>query len=280
MKSLHSSKNRHKKFLAGRFGEIGFFTTPVRRYMNLFILRALQIFILSLPLSTAATIQTNYGTGDGTTPGGQFLTNGNLLTTSLASASRSGTFYREESGYIVSLGRLYDDALGPSGSSGLGSDGNYTVMPNQATIRFDLNGSYDIVAIRTYASWDDGRSGQGYTVQIATSANPTTFFALHTVVPFNNDESIFPVRESSDFETDETIFIPDTDLSSTMVALTSSSGILASDVVSIQFLFNGYQNGGTAFREFQVEGIPEPSVLLLAMTFVPFLLRRRRVIGS
>jgi hypothetical protein len=65
-----------------------------------------------------------------------------------------------------------------------------------------------------------------------------------------------------------------------MVALTSSSGILASDVVSIQFLFNGYQNGGTAFREFQVEGIPEPSVLLLAMTFVPFLLRRRRVIGS
>lgn len=248
--------------------------------MNLFILRALQIFILSISLSTAATIQTNYGTGDGTTPGGQFLTNGNLLTTSLTSASRSGTFYREDSGYTVALGRLYDNALGPSGLSGLGSDGNYTVMPNHATIRFDLNGSYDIVAIRTYASWDDGRSGQGYTVQIATSANPTTFFALHTVAPFNNDDSIFPVRESYDFDTDETIFIPDTDLSSTMVALTSSSGILASDVVSIQFLFNGYQNGGTAFREFQVEGIPEPSVLLLAMTFVPFLLRRRRVIGS
>lgn len=228
--------------------------------MSSFILRALQIFILSLPLSTAATIQTNYGTGDGTTPGGQFLINGNLLTTSLTSASRSGTFYREDSGYTVALGRLYDNALGPSGSGGLGSDGNYTVMPNHATIRFDLNGSYDIVAIRTYASWDDGRSGQGYTVYIATSANPTTFFALHTVAPFNNDD--------------------DTDLSSTMVALTSSSGILASDVVSIQFLFNGYQNGGTAFREFQVEGIPEPSVLLLAMTFVPFLLRRRRVIGS
>lgn len=125
-----------------------------------FILRAPQIFILSLPLSTAATIQTNYGTGDGTTPGGQFLTNGNLLTTSLTSASRSGTFYREDSGYTVALGRLYDNALGPSGLSGLGSDGNYTVMPNHATIRFDLNGSYDIVAIRTYASWDDGRSGQ------------------------------------------------------------------------------------------------------------------------
>ena len=32
---------------------------------------------------------------------------------------------------------------------------------------------------------------------------------------------------------------------------------------SVQFVFNGFQNGGTAYREFQVLGVPEPSALSL-----------------
>ena len=35
---------------------------------------------------------------------------------------------------------------------GLALDGNHTVMPNVATIQFDLDGPYDISAIRTYAT--------------------------------------------------------------------------------------------------------------------------------
>jgi hypothetical protein len=244
--------------------------------MHRHILLSLLFGWLSLPLAKAAIIQTNTGTGDGTTPGGALATTGNLLATNLDSVSRSGTFYREGSGYTVALDRLYDGVLGPSGSSGLGSDGRYTVMPNQAVIRFDFDGAYDITSIRTYASWDDGRSGQGYTVQVATASAPLVFTTLHTVSPFNNDSSVFPLNEDYDFETNTTIWTPDTRLSSTMVALTSSSGVLAADVVSIQFLFSGYQNGGTAYREFQVTAVPEPSVFLLASWITPFLLRRHR----
>lgn len=246
------------------------------RTMSSNIIRKLLVAPLLLPLATAATIQTNYGTGDGATPGGDFVTSGNLLATNLASVSRSGTFYREDSGYTVTLNRLYDNVLGPSGSSGLGGDGNYTVMPNQAVIRFDFDGAYDITSIRTYASWDDGRSGQGYAVEFATAANPLNYITLHTVAPFNNDSSVFPVNEEIDYDTDETIYVPDTSLSSTMVELMSTSGVLASDVVSLRFVFSGYQNGGTAYREFQVAAVPEPSSALLGGLGMLALLRRRR----
>jgi hypothetical protein len=52
-------------------------------------------------------------------------------------ASRSATgdvaFYQEESGYNVVLSRLSDGQFGTSGSSGLGGDGNHTVMPSNVT---------------------------------------------------------------------------------------------------------------------------------------------------
>jgi hypothetical protein len=235
---------------------------------------------LALPSAHAAVVQVNSGTGDGSIPGGSFSTGSNILTTHLEGSSRTGTFYREESGYTVATSRLFDGVLGPLGSAGLGSDGAYTVMPNLATIQLDLTEPFDLTTIRTYASWDYGRSGQGYVVKYATSADPLTFITLHTVANWNNDISIFPLREDYD-EFWEPIMIPDTDISTTLVTLTSGSGSLAEDVVSLQFVFNGYQNGGTAFREFQVEGtpvnlIPEPSALLLGALSSFGLLRRTR----
>ncbi len=158
---------------------------------------------LALP-SFAAPIQTNYGTGDGSTPGGAMPTS-NLLSTNLLSASRSGTgdayFYREDSGYTVDLGRLYDGQFGTPGGNQA-----YTVMPNAVSLTFNLNlttrpGGYDIASIRTYAGWDDGRDGQAYTVQYSTAANPGQFTTLATVSRFDN--ATFPTQPNPSYMMDQ-----------------------------------------------------------------------------
>jgi hypothetical protein len=214
-------------------------------------LAILACILLELPVANAAVIQTNYnstlGTGGGTftsvnTPGGAFDAAGNLLSSNLVLATflSGGSFYKQDSGYPVVLSRLYDGSLGTIGSTGLGSDGNYTVMPNLATIQFDLDGAFDLTGIRTYASWGTGRDGQRYVVKYATANDPTNFINLYTVSQYN--------------PTGGTV-------SSTLVTLReNSTGVLAENVVSLQFVFDGYENGGTAFREFQVLGTPVSSV--------------------
>ena len=239
-----------------------------------FILTA--VTFLAAQVTWGAIIQTNTGTGDGSVPGGSFSAEGNLLNNHLVSASRTGSFYREDSGYTVNLARLGDGDLGPAGASGLGSDGRYTVMPGTAVIQFDFDAAYDLTRIRSYASWDDGRSGQGYTVKYSTAADPLNFVTLFSLTPFNNAASIFPLREDYDWETGEPILIPDTSVSSTLVELNSSTGVLASNVVSLQFVFNGYQNNGTAYREIQVTAVPEPGIHSLGLLGGCVLLARRK----
>lgn len=223
-----------------------------------------------------AIIQTNFATGDGSIPGGAFVHEGNLLSSNLVLASRSGTFYREDSNYIVNLTRLGDGNLGPAGSSGLGSDGSYTVMPNMAVLQFDFDRAYDLATIRSYASWDSGRSGQSYTIKYATAGDPLNFITLFSLTPFNTATSTFPDVIDIDWETEEEIIRKDESLSSTMVQLTSSNGALMSNVISLQFVFNGYQNGGTAYREFQVTAVPEPSHAAMSVLACCFGLARRR----
>ncbi len=50
-----------------------------------------------------------------------------------------------------------------------------------------------------------------------------------------------------------------------MVQLTPTSGFLAEQVVSLRFTFNGLENGGTAYREFQVMAVPEPTPCAMAL---------------
>jgi hypothetical protein len=213
----------------------------------------LSLVLLALPVAKAAVIQTDFGTGDGTTPGGAFSSAGNLLSSNLSSATKSGTFYS----LTPTISMLYDGVL-------LFDSPMTSMMPNVATVQFNLNGAFNLTTIRTYASWqDDGRSGQGYVVNYATAAAPTSFSLLHSIAEYNFPDmyTVFP---------------------STMVRLTSSNGFLAENVVSLQFVFNGYQNGGTGFGEFQVLGsqataVPEPGTLLPAAALVAgALLRRRR----
>ena len=250
----------------------------------------LSLILLALPIAKAAVIQTNFGTGDGTTPGGAFSSAGNLLSSNLSSATflSGGSFYRQDSGYPVVLSRLYDGALGSLGSTGLGNDGNFTVMPNIATLQFDLNGAFNLTTIRTYASWDDGRDGQQYVVKYATATAPGAFTTLHSVTAYDNTS--FPTTPSYDFSSNQFIQVPDMGTSSTLVTLTeNTTGVLAENVVSLQFVFDvyyqdgrGYENGGTAFREFQVLGtsvssVPEPGTFLPAALLVAGAwLRRRR----
>ena len=141
----------------------------------------------------ASPIQTNYGTGDGSIPGGGIPAS-NLLSTNLLSATRTGSgdayFYQEDSGNTVNLARLYDGQFGSPGGNQA-----YTVMPNVVSLTFNLNlaarpAGYDIASIRTYAGWDSDRDGQAYTVEYSTAANPGQFAQLATVNRFDN--SNFP----------------------------------------------------------------------------------------
>jgi MYXO-CTERM domain-containing protein len=248
----------------------------------------LSLVLLALPVANAAVVRINFGTGDGTTPGGAFVSAGNLLATNLSSASflSGGTFYFNP----ADLTRLYDNALGtPGGYSA------FTVTPNIATLQFNLTGAFNLTEIRTYASWDSGRDGQQYVVKYATAAAPSSFTTLHSVSAYDNAIAIFPT-ESREVEDDSGngtgVYeeVPITDTSSTLVTLTEdSTGVLAENVVSLQFVFDvyyqdgrGYENGGTAFREFQVLGtsvssVPEPGTFLPAALLVAGAwLRRRR----
>ncbi len=253
----------------------------------------LSLVLLALPVAKAAVVQTNFGTGDGTIPGGTFASAGNLLFSNLSSASTlaNGNFLDPYS----NLERLYNNDLGTAGNFGNAA----VVMPNIATLQFNLNGAFNLTEIRTYASWDDGRDGQKYVVKYATAAAPGSFApgdftTLHSVSAYDNADEIFPLHEVdiNDDETGEPTgqkqMVPDKSISSTMVSLTSNSGALAQNVVSLQFVFeaylngDGYESGGTAFREFQVLGtsvssVPEPGTFLPAALIVAGAwLRRRR----
>ena len=225
--------------------------------------------------ATAQVVQTNSFSENSTIPGGLTLSSTDLLQTNLASVSRTGAagsgntyFYREDSGYTVTLSRLSDGTLGSFGSSGLGGDGNYTVMPNNVTITFAFDTSintngYSLSAIRTFASWDTGRDGQSYTVKYATVSDPTNYLTLHSLTAYN------PTSSSNTI---------------TAVELTASLGSLATNVASLQFVFSGFENGGTAYREFDVIGsataaIPEPSTyaaILGALALAGTAILRRR----
>jgi hypothetical protein len=73
----------------------------------------------------------------------------------------------------------------------------------------------------------------------------------------------------------------------TSVELTSVVGSLVSNVAALQFVFNGFENGGTAYREFDVLGeaatAPEPAVWALGAGLAALTLtvwRRRAAAGA
>lgn len=253
-------------------------------------------FLAFPALAAGAVIQTNYGTGDGTLPGpGAIIPANNLLANNLASASRTGPgdtnpgdlyFYREDSGYPVDLSRLCDGQFGAQGPTSIAS-----VLPNQVSLTFNLNlttspTGYNLTRILTYAGWDSGRDGQEYTVEYSTASAPGVWLALASASRFDNTN--FPIMIEEEIyddngdPTDTYRLVPDDSQSATLVELTPSSGFLAENVGALRFNFTGFENGGTAYREFVVEGagvsaVPEPAAAFstLGLLASGFLLRRR-----
>lgn len=235
-------------------------------------------FLGAVTLPAQSLIQDNYGTGTATMPGGVAVSSGDLLQTHLTSATRTGApgsgntyFYREDSGYTVDLGRLSDGAYGTFGSSGLGGNGQYTVMPNNVTLTFTFDtaahpAGYSLSSLRTFASWDSGRDGQAYSVKYSTADNPLTFLPLITITTYNNTS--FPTGTSMEWDDESGQFIEvettDESIANTLVQISASSGYLVTNVAALQFVFSGHENGGTAYREIDVFGvasIPEPGAL-------------------
>lgn len=151
--------------------------------------------------------------------------------------------------------RLTDGAFGLSGVYG----GDATVaLEGGATMTFLLDVSvntngYTLTRLDSFASWDEGRDGQEYTVAYSTVSAPTTFVDLVTISQFN------PVAFSN--------------YSNSKVSLTDDSGPLATHVAAVRYTFTSFESDGTAYREIDAFGsvtavtaaVPEPSSLMLAM---------------
>jgi hypothetical protein len=276
---------------------------PVASFQSI----CLAILVCFPALAAGAVTQTNWSTGDSSLPGDSPIVHANnLLHTSLASATRTGAgetnpgnfyFYRENDagGYNVDLARLYDGQFGASGSSSSAS-----VLPNKVSLTFAFNltpnsAGYNLSTIRTYAGWDSGRDGQQYTVEYSTVSAPGTFSSLATVSRF--DTTIFPLTEpvyNDDGEWTGTYKEYEWE-AATLVQLRAESGFLAENVAALRFNFTGFgdngnafENGGTGFREFVVQGaaaeisaVPEPSALFGTMMLLAAgVLTRRRAAGS
>lgn len=195
-------------------------------------------FAIALPPSVVMTATNQTGTGSGT-----FYPSWTVVTNSSLIAGRSpsgavGNFSEEATGRNV-LSLTTSNNLGLTQITGnpgypITTSTNYVTCGNGSgagsLLSYALSGSsygYDLTNITVYGGWaDNGRDQQAYTVYYSTVTAPTNFISL-AVVNFNP-------QIASGLQ------------SATRVTLSSSSGVLATNVAAIKFDFtnpaseNGY----------------------------------------
>ena len=210
-----------------------------------------QITVFGIPSTNAISIPiitTTNQTGSGSGPfypGWTVITNGSLIA-GHAPDSASGNFSEEVPARNVNsltaggdLGiTLIQGTLAGTAST------NYVTCGNGygagSSVTYVLTGSatgYDLTNLTIYGGWvNNGRDQQAYTVYYSTAAAPTTFFYLAQV---NYNPAVAASL-----------------LDATRVTLTSSVGVLASNVAAVKFDFTnpGSENGYCGYAGITVFG--------------------------
>jgi alpha-L-rhamnosidase len=209
------------------------------------------------------TNQTGSSTNTAYIPPWAVVTNGSLIA-GQPPATAVGDFSEEVPGRNINL-LTTSNSLGLAqipGTSGYTTSINYVTCGNAGNpapgslLIYTLSNSvtgYNLTNITVYGGWDDnGRDQQAYTVYYSTVAAPTNFLPL-TVVNFS------PA-------------IANTTPSATRVTLTSSAGVLATNVAAVKFDFSSptTPNGYCGYAAITIFGSAStPPAANLSATFQP-----------
>ena len=164
-----------------------------------------------------------------TSTGATFVASANNRLAGLTPVANVGGGAPEGSGLTASL---------TDGSAAAGAGNAYSVNNGQ-TITFNLPTSgaplgYDLLGAKVYATWNDtGRDAINLeSLKVATAANPNTFVALT-----GSGVSFDPGAGFSNLN---------------LAAILAANGVLAKDVVAVQFVFGAQENGYAGYAELEV----------------------------
>jgi autotransporter-associated beta strand protein len=179
--------------------------------------------LVSRSSATVGTATVSAGTG------ATFVASVNNRLAGLAPVANVGGGAPEGSGLTASL---------TDGSAAAGAGNAYSVNNGQ-TITFNLPTSgaplgYDLLGAKVYTTWnDDGRDAINLeSLKVATVANPNTFVALT-----GSGVSFDPGVGFSNLN---------------LATILASNGVLAKDVVAVQFVFGGQENNYAGYAELEI----------------------------
>lgn len=225
------------------------------RYGKMFFILAIMAFMAN---AAHASIISTYTEAVGSVNG--IATSTNLITrgqSTLGGISATG-FYGWNG---ADISYLNDNSAGSfNNGNGTALDASHDQWNFLVSLNTAINTKgYDITGINTISGWTSNFANQKYTVYYSTVSQPDTFislgdYSLNSAIAAGNDST----------------------QTSLQIALTDSSGVIASHVAKLEFVFEkgswpnktgGTDHNGTAYREVEVFGtaVPEPSTIAMCI---------------